>query len=213
MAEHRVLVRVQMPDRPGALGLVASRVGAVKGDIVGIEVVDRTAGEAIDELAVVLPDASLLGALRREISEVDGSEVESLVSVAAFPEPRLDAWRTAARLVAAHGAGDLPSAFVRAVHTELRADWCALTSEATVISATPTMPPFGIAELRHRAAHSTALGDATLLVGRERALRRGELDVLDALTALVKALAARRENPTRSTSADQNGMPWTGNPA
>jgi len=33
-----VLVRVWLPDRPGALGLVASRIGAVDGDIVGIDV-------------------------------------------------------------------------------------------------------------------------------------------------------------------------------
>jgi ACT domain-containing protein len=30
------LVRIALPDRPGALGLVASRIGAVGGDIVAI---------------------------------------------------------------------------------------------------------------------------------------------------------------------------------
>ena len=34
-------MRVWLPDRPGALGLVASRIGAIGGDIVGIDVGTR----------------------------------------------------------------------------------------------------------------------------------------------------------------------------
>jgi hypothetical protein len=49
-----VLVRVWLPDRPGALGLVASRIGAVDGDIVGIDVLDRGDNVAVDEFAVLL---------------------------------------------------------------------------------------------------------------------------------------------------------------
>ena len=56
MSPCRALVRVRVPDRPGALGLVASRIGAVKGDIVGIEVIDRHDGIALDQLSVILPD-------------------------------------------------------------------------------------------------------------------------------------------------------------
>ena len=51
-----VLVRVWLPDRPGALGLVASRIGAVDGDIVGIDVLERGDSVAVDEFAVVLRD-------------------------------------------------------------------------------------------------------------------------------------------------------------
>ena len=40
-------VRVWLPDRPGALGQVASRIGAVRGDVVGIEILQRGAGRAI----------------------------------------------------------------------------------------------------------------------------------------------------------------------
>ncbi len=43
-----VLIRVWLPDRPGALGLVASRIGAVDGDIVGIDVLERGDGVAVD---------------------------------------------------------------------------------------------------------------------------------------------------------------------
>ena len=36
------VVRVWLPDRPGALGLVASRIGAIGGDIVGVDVLERS---------------------------------------------------------------------------------------------------------------------------------------------------------------------------
>jgi hypothetical protein len=188
VTEHRVLVRVQMPDRPGALGLVASRVGAVKGDIVGIEIVDRTTGDAVDELAVVLPDAALIDALRREITEVDGTDVESIMSVSAFPEPRLDALRTAARLVGAHRDGHLDDAFVAAVGEELRADWCALVAPDAVVAATPDALVDRPTELRDRAVHVAPLADREVLIGRARPLRPGEIGLIDALRELVVEL-------------------------
>jgi hypothetical protein len=43
------VVRIALPDRPGALGLVASRIGAVGGDIVAINILDRNGGQAVDE--------------------------------------------------------------------------------------------------------------------------------------------------------------------
>ena len=50
-----VLVRVWLPDRPGALGQVASRIGAVRGDLLAIDILERGGGQAIDELVVRLP--------------------------------------------------------------------------------------------------------------------------------------------------------------
>ena len=38
----RYVVRIRLPDRPGALGQVASRIGAVGGDIVAIDILDRS---------------------------------------------------------------------------------------------------------------------------------------------------------------------------
>src|SRR5205085_5038228 len=70
------LMRVWVPDRPGALGGVASRIGAVRGDLVGIDILERGAGRAIDELVVELPDAGLLDLLVNEVSQVDGVDVE-----------------------------------------------------------------------------------------------------------------------------------------
>lgn len=74
----RYLVRVRLFDRPGALGLVASRIGAVGGDIVAIDILQRTGGEALDEFVVELATDQLVELLRREIHEVDGAAVEEV---------------------------------------------------------------------------------------------------------------------------------------
>jgi hypothetical protein len=73
-----IVVRVWMPDRPGALGQVASRVGAVRGDVLAIEVLEQGGGRAIDELTVSLPSDDLLALLTAEIGAVDGVSVESI---------------------------------------------------------------------------------------------------------------------------------------
>ncbi len=73
-----IVVRVWMPDRPGALGQVASRVGAVRGDVLAIEILEQGGGRAIDELTVMLPDEDLMSLLTAEIDAVDGVSVESI---------------------------------------------------------------------------------------------------------------------------------------
>jgi hypothetical protein len=99
---HTYLVRVWLPDRPGALGQVASRIGAVRGDVVGIEILERGAGRAIDELVVALPEPDLVDLLVAEISQVDGVDVEDVRALAADrQDPGLAALATAVRLVEA----------------------------------------------------------------------------------------------------------------
>ena len=73
-----IVVRVWMPDRPGALGQVASRIGAVRGDVLSIEVLEQGGGRAIDELTVALPDQDLTPLLTAEIDAVDGVSVENI---------------------------------------------------------------------------------------------------------------------------------------
>ena len=73
-----IVVRVWMPDRPGALGQVASRIGAVRGDVLAIEILEQGGGRAIDELTVLLPDDDLLPLLTAEVDAVDGVSVESI---------------------------------------------------------------------------------------------------------------------------------------
>lgn len=73
---HTVVVRVWLPDRPGALGQVASRIGAVKGDVLGIEILEVGGGRVIDELVVALADETLVDLMVAEVHAIDGVSVE-----------------------------------------------------------------------------------------------------------------------------------------
>jgi ACT domain-containing protein len=79
------VVRIRLSDRPGALGQVASRIGAVGGDIVAIDILDRSRGRAIDEFVLELAGDHLVELLRNEIHEVDGAQVEDIRRVEAVP--------------------------------------------------------------------------------------------------------------------------------
>lgn len=68
------VVRIALPDRPGALGLVASRIGAVGGDIVAINILEREDGRAVDEFVVEI-DQELIDLLQSEVHEVDGVSI------------------------------------------------------------------------------------------------------------------------------------------
>lgn len=126
------IVRVWLPDRPGALGAVASRIGAVKGDVAGIEILERGGGRAIDEFVVQLADASLLDALVREINEVEGTAVEDVRPVV---EGRIDPWldglETAAQLVGAGNGEELFGVLCDHAYRGIGAAWAAVVALET----------------------------------------------------------------------------------
>ena len=123
------VVRMWLPDRPGALGQVASRIGAVRGEIVGIEILERGAGRAIDELVVDLPDSCLQDLLVQEIRQVDGVEVEEIRPVAdSLHDPRLDALETVAILVGATDRDELVRSVVVHARRAVGAEWSAVVS-------------------------------------------------------------------------------------
>ena len=137
------LVRVWLPDRPGALGAVASRIGAVRGDVVGIDILERGAGRAIDELVVQLPDAELVTLLAAEISQVDGVDVEDVrPAPARLYDPRLDALETAALLVAASTSTELLSELTASARRDFEAEWAvALDLDGRELLASEGSPP------------------------------------------------------------------------
>ncbi len=138
------ILRVWVPDRPGALGAVASRIGAVRGDLAGIDILERGGGRAIDELIVELPSESLVGLLISEVSQVDGVDVEDVRRApAAAVDPRLDALETAASLVAHADVGSLLDALARRSLSDFQSDWAVvvdLESSNPVVTVGPAPP-------------------------------------------------------------------------
>jgi hypothetical protein len=138
------VVRVWLPDRPGALGQVASRIGAVRGEIVGIEILERGGGRAIDELVVDLPEPGLEDLLVQEVQQVDGVDVEEVRPVVdLLHDPRLDALETAAILVGATDRAELLQAVVQHSRRAVGAEWSAVVEleDAEVLAAEGPVPP------------------------------------------------------------------------
>lgn len=204
------LIRVWISDRPGALGLVASRIGAVRGDIVAIDVLERGETVAIDEFAVNLPHLGVIDVLVREIEQVDGASVEQVRVVDHYPDARIDALESATRLCEAKSAPRLHEVLVSHVLGEFLAEWAVLSRRDSVL-ATAGNPPDAelVTALAAGAAASEAVTgggtgpddlavahlpahDAMLLVGRPgppfRGRERAQLLALARITDRMWAL-------------------------
>jgi hypothetical protein len=78
------LLRITLPDRPGTLGAVASALGTVGADIVSLDVVERAADRAVDDLVIDFPHGGLADALITAAQSVNGVTVESIRPYAAI---------------------------------------------------------------------------------------------------------------------------------
>jgi hypothetical protein len=81
------LLRVVLPDRPGALGAVATALGEVGADILGVDVIERSPGFAVDDLVVELPPDRLADSLLTAATSIEGVRVESIRPYAGVIDP------------------------------------------------------------------------------------------------------------------------------
>ncbi|HEV7204767.1 MAG TPA: ACT domain-containing protein [Jatrophihabitans sp.] len=81
------LLRLTLPDRPGALGAVASALGTVGADILSVDVIERSPGSAIDDFVVELPPDKLADSLVSAAATVEGVQVESIRPYAGQIDP------------------------------------------------------------------------------------------------------------------------------
>ncbi|APE36209.1 amino acid-binding protein [Nocardia mangyaensis] len=72
------LLRVQLPDRPGSLGSLALALGGVGADILSLDVVERGAGFAVDDLVVEVPTGALPDTLITAAESVHDVTVDSI---------------------------------------------------------------------------------------------------------------------------------------
>lgn len=129
------VVRVWLPDRPGALGAVASRIGSVRADVVGIEILERGAGRAVDELTIDLEDERHVDLLVKEIAQVDGVDVEHVRPArGAIGDRAVMSLDVAARISHETSTAAVLSRLVVGVHELFGADWTAVTERGVVPS-------------------------------------------------------------------------------
>lgn len=100
----------------------------MRGDVVGVDILERGGGQAVDELVVELPNATLVDMLVREIRQVDGVGVEEVrpLDGGHNHDPRLDALEAVAQLVGAADEVDLLDGLVAQVRRVIGADWAAV---------------------------------------------------------------------------------------
>jgi hypothetical protein len=72
------LLRVELEDRPGSLGSLAVALGSVGADILSLDVVERAAGYAVDDLVVDLPPGAMPDMLITAAEKLNGVYVDSI---------------------------------------------------------------------------------------------------------------------------------------
>ena len=137
---HTVVVRVWLPDRPGALGQVASRIGSVRGDVLAIEILEIGSGRVIDELVVSLPDASLVDLMVNEVHAIEDVSVEHVREVAAAHTDLSVLSLTVAAELAEAEPADRIDTFVEGVATLTEADWVLVASSGEVVASRGDVP-------------------------------------------------------------------------
>jgi hypothetical protein len=137
---YTVVVRVWLPDRPGALGQVASRIGAVRGDVLAIEILEVGGGRVIDELVVALPDPELVDLMVAEVHAIDGVSVEHVRPTGGdHTESGLMALVLAAEL-AETDADERLAALIGGVTRLTDAAWAMLVADGAVVAAGGDVP-------------------------------------------------------------------------
>lgn len=192
---------------------MASRIGACRADIVGIEVLEVSDHVAVDEFAVTIDSENLLDVMLKEITEVDGVTVESVIRVEHFPDSRTDGIASAAALLEARDAEALHHLLLERLQAEFALDWVAIIGAEQLVRGSEAPTPEVLSALATGATASASLlagetgpddlavaqlesTSATVLGGRnttpfrrrERAQIRGLAEVADRCLRLITSL-------------------------
>jgi hypothetical protein len=121
------VIRLWLPDRPGTLGRVAAAIGRAGGDVIGIEILERGAGMAIDEVTILVDDASRVDGVIAELATVDGVAVEDVHAVEPDrPEHGVLALDVVSAIVSVPDASRRLTLLCRGLEDLLEADWVAV---------------------------------------------------------------------------------------
>lgn len=173
-------LRLRLPDRPGALGSVASRIGSVGADVVSIDVIERLGASVVDRVLVELVEDTLLDLLVREICQVDDVVLEHLAKAEHNVVDRAtEGLRVAGALAAAATTADRLAALCSGAKRLLDADGVIVagTERGDVLASTATGDDAPVYE--------TTCGELRVIVHRATPLHSVEIEMLDLLLALA----------------------------
>jgi hypothetical protein len=166
----------------------------VRGDLVGIDILERGGGRAIDELLVDLPGEDLVPLLISEVEEVDGVDVEDVRPAPEWlSDPRLDALETAAVLVDQHTVTELLDRLVSHATHDFSAEWAAVVDLDAPLPVATVGPVPPAPWLGAFVAGSRASVMATPGMGGPDDVAWAELD-----TANLVLVVGRRGRPFRA---------------
>lgn len=226
---ERLAVRLWVPNRPGMLAAVATRIAALGGNVLSLEVLEQSVEIAVDELIVELPRPGEAAILATKLQTIDGAGVEEVRVLPADAEERdlqvitaamtlLETANTTATLAALCGfAGDLFGAKWSALVEVARRRCLQSTGDAPAVdwlvaflagarSAPASVGPgtSGSGVLAGELADS----GIALFLGRPVAFRRREQRELE----MLARVADRMCRPLRSERIPQAWRtgPWAG---
>ncbi|MEV0201609.1 amino acid-binding protein [Nonomuraea sp. NPDC050691] len=130
-------VRIALPDRPGSLAEVTRVLGVAGADITQVTVLDRGAGQAVDDITVFCPEGTPKDALRKSLEGIEGVAVEGVWTTreapGTYPELEILKYITT--------AGDRAlTTLVDSLPVLFSADWAATAAEHGVLYASWRAP-------------------------------------------------------------------------
>lgn len=197
----RFMVRLWVPDRPGMLGAVATGIADLGGNVVGLEVLERSGGVAVDELLVELPGSDMADGLSRRLQSIEGAGVEEVRALPEGAEERgLEVIAAAVSILETANPTASLAAVIGLVGALFDVEWSALVDLATesCLQATGDVPSIDwllafLSGSRRAATTSNSgvmageLSDAglALCIGRTVPFRRREQRELDMLVRVA----------------------------
>ncbi|WP_431915212.1 ACT domain-containing protein [Nonomuraea jabiensis] len=130
-------VRVTLPDKPGSLAQVTKVLGASGADITQVTVLDRGAGQAVDDITVFCAESTPRQSLVKSLETVEGVAVEGIWTTreapGTYPELEILKYITT--------AGDRAlTTLVDSLPVLFSADWAATTADRRVVYASWRAP-------------------------------------------------------------------------
>ena len=145
------LLRVQLEDRPGSLGSLAVALGSVGADILSLDVVERAAGYAVDDLVVELPRGAMPDMLITAAEKLSGVYVDAIRPHTGLLEAHREL-ELIDHVAAAEGTAKRLQVLADEAPLVLRVGWC------TVIRLIDSGPKRIVGS--HRSARNTGGGNA-----------------------------------------------------